>query len=766
MDPEYDFQPLSSKSNGKPLQSSPQTNTAQFDESQEQALDLAWLLAVLRRRATVMAGVALALTIITGSFIVWKSKSVRPTYEGSFRLLVEPITAQGRLAQEFLTAQTEAGTDIQKIRVDETALLDYETQIRVLRSPVLIEPILKQIQTQYPGMSYDSLLGKLSISRVKYEKDGKQQGTKILQVNYLDLDPEKINFVLDKVAKAYLKYSLDQRQTSLRQGITFLEKQLPDMYKQVNTVQEQLQSLREQYNLIDPEVAGNSLSEHALLIQRQRLDTEAQLAETRSLYATLQGLLNNANTTALLAKDANAYETLLGQIQKLETQIAIDSSVFREDSAPMQMLREQQQNLQRLSTQEAQEVLEKLAGQIQGLEERYQTIAKTENQVNQQISNLPEAARRHHDLEQKLEVATDNLKEFLKKREALRLDAAQQEVPWQLIDGPKIPRNAEGEPIPAESAQTKRQLLIAAILSSLLGIGVGFLIEVLDTVFHSPEDLKGVTRLPILGMIPLTKQVKKLSHKSQKLAIVAKAINSVLIRDCSPVATNGNTGDRYRIFPFLEAFRSLYTNIHLLRSKKPIHSLSISSAVPGDGKTTVAVYLAQTAAAIGQKVLLVDADLRFPQLHHRLELPNVTGLHELITTDLNLDDIIQKPSPDENFFVLTAGQTVPDPIKLLSSDKMQYLMDQFQARFDLVIYDTPPLLGLGDGNLLAAKADGTLLVVAIDKTDRTMLMKAFDGLKIAGASVLGIVANGVQNHAISAYAPHKRTIKNPTSILR
>jgi capsular exopolysaccharide synthesis family protein len=170
----------------------------------------------------------------------------------------------------------------------------------------------------------------------------------------------------------------------------------------------------------------------------------------------------------------------------------------------------------------------------------------------------------------------------------------------------------------------------------------------------------------------------------------------------------------------------------------------------------MAIHLAQTAAAIGQRVLLVDSDLRRPQLHVRLGLPNEQGLTDVITTDLSLNDAIQRSPIEENLFVMTAGQATTDSIKLLSSDKMQYLMEQFQAFFDLVIYDTPPLLGLADGNLLAANTDGIVLVVGIEKTDRSMLTKALDGLKISGAPVLGVVANGIKGYTPSSYTSYHR----------
>ena len=151
---------------------------------------------------------------------------------------------------------------------------------------------------------------------------------------------------------------------------------------------------------------------------------------------------------------------------------------------------------------------------------------------------------------------------------------------------------------------------------------------------------------------------------------------------------------------------------------------------------------------MGQRVLLVDADLRNPQIHHKLGLPNLRGFRDAITSDLSLNDAIQRFSfrdamrspQDDNLFVLTAGQIPPDPVQVLSAKKRQYLMEQFRAFFDLVIYDTPAVTGLADASLIAAQTDGIILVVGIKKTNRSALLKSLEGLNLSN-SVLGLVAN-------------------------
>ncbi|MBD1933093.1 MULTISPECIES: GumC family protein [Cyanophyceae] len=763
MDTEHDSQAFINRRNsgGNQPQSLPGQLTVKPDDGDEQKLDLAWLLGVVRRRLPIMAGVAIVLTAISGSTIVLKSKSIVPEYEGSFRILVEPVTAEDRLAKQFLSSQTN-NADIQKIEVEKSSLLDYETQIRVLLSSKLMEPVIKDMQKKYPDINYNSMITKLLIFRVNYEKDGTQYGTKILEVSYRDKNPEKVNFILDKLSQTYLRYSKQERLSSLKQGLDFLNQQLPQLRGQVDTLQGQLQKLRQQYNVSDPEQADTMLFQQALALEKDRLDTQVQLAETRAFYATLQKQLREGNPTGVLATDSKTYETLIGKLQGLETEIASMSPQFREDSPPIQVLRERQQNIQNLLRQQAEGILKKVAGQLEGLENRYQTIAQTERQVKQKLQQLPDVSRQYGDLQRKLEVATQNLKEFLAKREALRLDAAQQEVPWELIENPQLRVDEEGNLLSVATKQTKKQLAIAIVLSALLSIGLGFLIEALNTVFHTPEDVKGETKLPILGVIPFAKELKKLPKKQKEFASLPE-VGSLNESLGGNLVNNGNgraSLNFYTDSPFLEAFRSLYTNIRLISANRPITSLAVSSAVPGDGKSTVAINLALAAAAIGQRVLLVDADLRRPSLHTRLNLPNVRGLGDVIATDLSINDAIGRSPSDKNLFVLTAGQNSSDPIKLLSSDKMQYLIEQFQARFDLVIYDSPPLVGLADSNILAANTDGTVLVVGIDKTDRTMLMKALDGLKISGGSVLGIVANGLKGYTAPAYPSYSRTGKN------
>jgi capsular exopolysaccharide synthesis family protein len=148
---------------------------------------------------------------------------------------------------------------------------------------------------------------------------------------------------------------------------------------------------------------------------------------------------------------------------------------------------------------------------------------------------------------------------------------------------------------------------------------------------------------------------------------------------------------------------------------------------------------------MGQRVLIVDADMRRPQLHQCLGLNNMRGLSNVLASGVDPDQVIQTVDP--NLSVLTAGQIPPDPTKLLSSNRMKQLIDQFKDTYDLVLYDTPPLLGLADGSLLAGYLDGVVLVVGLGKTNRQSIKSVIDNLKVSSVPILGIVANGLTHSA-------------------
>ena len=641
---------------GKPLQSVPLIYQAKLPENEPDELNLRQLLGMIRRRALVIAGVSIAVTSAIG---FWTMKQT-PKYEGKFQLLVEPVTEQGNL--DNLT-QILGSQNNQSSRKSSSSL-DYDTQIQVLRSPNLMSPIIEEIEKRYKDVNYDSLLGSNQLTISQLEE------TKILEVRYRDTDPKKVQFVLHQVARGYLRYSLRERQTNLRQGIQFVDSQLPQLRARVDKLQGELQAFRQQNNLLDPESQAQQLANRVSTIEGEQLDTQVKLREARSLYTTLSAQLglspNQAIATATLS-EAPGYLELLKQLSEVETKIATESVRFTEDSPTIQSLRERRRSLLLLLKEESEKVLGRslaadggasnaspsqirmeltkqlvnAANEIQVLQVRQSAIAQAERSLNQQVKQMPVIARQYTDFQRELNVVTESLNRFLGVRQNLEIEAAQKALPWQIILKPKQPE----EPV---SPNPERNMILGTIAGLLLGTGAALLIERLDNVFHSPDELKDRTKLPLLGVIPYCKQLKQMTPVA--------TMTELMPSEESPTSQrNRRKPQWYQASPFLESFRSLHTNIRFLGSDTPIHSIVISSATPADGKSTVAVHLAQAAAAMGQRVLLVDADLRRPQVHNVLGLENQVGLSNVIATGLTAKQAIQRLPMWDHLYVLTAG---------------------------------------------------------------------------------------------------------------
>ncbi|URD49576.1 polysaccharide biosynthesis tyrosine autokinase [Chroococcidiopsis sp. CCNUC1] len=764
MEEQYRTQHLATERNGKYSQMSLPSYVAHYSElPQAEEWSLSQLLAVVRRRAPIIASVAIACCVTT-----WVWTLTQPAkYEGKLSVLVEPVKAENKLSGLSNVPVVNASPKGQES-------LDYSTQIIVLRSPEIIIPIAKNISVRYPDINYASLLEGLKVSRY--------QETKILEVSYRDSDPQKIQFVLEQLAKGYLKYSLQEQQTNLRQGIQFVNTQLPQLQARVNSLQLQLQRFREQYSLFSPEEKTGQLFEKYSTLEFQKLEIQKDLAEAQKLYNALQSKSGTKLALELEAKarhgvgtsqqqstvdhpqkspaiaaidesstpsraispqaqqDAPQYQSLLAQLQNIDTEIAKNATIYRVDSPYIQSLKQKRESLLPLLHKEGVQALENqrasVLSQLSILQVRAAKNAQALDRLNREIDGMPNLARRYTDLQRELVIATESLNRFLERRESLQIENAQKETPWQLISPPQLPSIPIFPNIP-------RFLILGTVASILAGIGAALLVERLDNVVHSPDELKEATKLPILGIIPF--------HKNLAKHLADGETNQ---RQENSRSRSHRNAYGYHYFPFLESFRSLYTNIGFLGSDTPIHSLVISSSVHADGKSTISTHLAQAAAAMGRRVLLVDADLRLPQIHHILHLSNDTGLSNAITTNVPVADLIQRSPAWENLFVLTAGQIPPDPTKLLSSHKMRNIMEQLRQQYDLVIYDTPPLLGLADASLLAPLTAGIAIVTRMGKTDRALLMQTLDQLKLSRTQVLGAICNGVKDYKATTSYHH------------
>ena len=673
-----------------------------LSDAEEGGLNLGQVGAALRRRALLIAGV----TGVVATAAVLKAESDPPIYQGQFEILTQPVTGENKAIANL--PQTLGSKDAISAPESEK---DVATTIQVLKSPRVLNSVVEKLQTKYPNLEYQSFVKGLIIG-------SKQQN--ILTVGYVAADKQLVTDVLNKLSEAYLEFSLKERQEDINQAIAFVQGRITKggLRQNVKELQNKLQKLRSENNLIEPAQKAQEVSTQIASLTQQQLENRVQYEQMMAQYKELQKELAQQPTeragNSILSENSR-YQKILDEIQKIQIETKTQSAVFTDINPEIQTLRDKKANLLPMLNAEEQRVQNEFQSRIQTLYARDKSLEDKVLGLKADLRKLATVTRDYENIQRELQIATEGLNQFLTKQQALEIEKSQKQQPWKLLD-PELTKVEEPE---AMSQSAKKNLALGGALGLLLGVGAALVVDKLSNVFYTSKDLKETTRLPLLGVVPLSKE----------LAISAKQDGAASgVHQTARVA-------------FFEVFRSLYTNILLLGSDTPIRSLVVSSATPQDGKTTVAIQLALAAAAMGQRVLLVDANLRCPTIHNRVGLMNIQGLTDIISSELEWSNVIERSPLENNLYVMAAGPIPPDSTRLLASVKMQDLMNELHSSFDLVIYDTTPIVGFADANLLAANTNGMMLVAGLGKLKRTAFAQALEELQVSGTPILGLVAN-------------------------
>lgn len=708
------------------------------------------LFAVLIRRRFWLLGVFSGVLAIAAALTLTE----QPQYQSSMQLLVEP---------NYQAKENNNGdTDLQF--ADSNIEIDNATQLTLMRSSQLLQRAVKVLEPVYPEITVDDLKKSLGVTQIVEDK----VKTKIFQVSYVDSDPQKAERVLEAIQKVYQDYNREQQRLRLDKGLSFINKQLPEVQKQVTQAESALERFRRQQNLIDPEAQSKALFEALNAVRQDQRTNLAQLKDVQARYAALQQQLKRSPQEALVASrlsQSSRYQTLLNELQKTELNLVQQRLRFKDADPHIKPILQQRDKQIGLLQEEVRRVLGTVPAQLnrpgedllttgqlgavdltlvsqlvesqvnlQALQARGQSLAQTESQLTAELKRFPQLLAEYGRLQPNVDVSRETLQELLKARQELALQIARGGFDWQVVEEAKA-----GQQI---SPSLKRNLLLGAVAGLMLGVAAAFIREGVDDSVQSGDDLKRQVALPLLGLLPEAPR---------------SSTNESLIPFRRPQVLTPATVQVVNWPPFRESLDLLYKNIQLLNSAFPFKSLVVTSALSGEGKSTLALGLAMSAARLHQRVLLIDADLRRPSLHKQLNLPNEQGLSTLLATDtpVSIDpSYIQPAIAYSNISILTAGPTPTDPAKLLSSRRLGELIAAFEDSYDLVLVDTPPVLGIVDAMLVASFCSGVLMVGRIGQVTRSELNQATNML--SKLNVIGVIANGAEISP-NSYLPYGRS---------
>lgn len=724
------------------------------DEEEEEEIDFKGITQIVRRRGWWM----LAVGSLVSGLVGWHLLKQPPVYQESFQLLIPPPNADS-LSNPLLgqIASLSGG------RADESY---YATQLDLLVSNKLLTPVVKQLQQQKQffkdeeqrqNFKIEDFLRELKLSRGK--------DTQVVEISYQADSPEEVKFVLTRLASAYLKYTIQEKTRQSKQKLFFLDEQIPIIKQRILLLQKRLEQFRLKNDFIDPTNQGGVIADGLKELNKAKQTNKAELEDAIALYQNLGKQLGISQQEAVILNALNEsprYRSLLAKLQEVDTKLANVSTRFTEDSPIVQQLRAERNNLLLLIDQAVKIALKKLPikanqsadqfieglvepnsirqnltaqllvaiNQVKRLQARQSAIALNEQEVRQQVQKFARSAGGYAELAGELEIENQSLASLLTARQLLQIETAKSFSPWELVSEIRMPEKPE--------SQRARNILLSLLAGLVSAVAIGLILENLDNKLQTSEELAQLTETKILGTIPLLKSISYLK-KSQNLEAFDKSLKRELESWVS----------------FLESYAFLYTNLFFLRQRQSKATLVISSASPGEGKSTTSFFLAQAAANMRHKVLLVDGDRYFPQTEYWQTLaktnPNQSSASSFANFNpqtIHLQGMKTEKLRD-NFYIMQYENL---SLSMMMEGKELYkVINDWKTEFDLILIDAPPVLGLSDTKLIANQADGILLVARMGYTDQNLIKEALLELKLSNLSVMGLIVNGSTENTRQQY---------------
>jgi capsular exopolysaccharide synthesis family protein len=490
-------------------------------------------------------------------------------------------------------------------------------------------------------------------------------------------------------------------------GIETFKKEMETQNQEITTKEEEVNRLRKEFDVVDtdPQSAGpgSTLGPVNLMqYNTHRIDAETQFVKEEKLLSELKklGTMELRQTLPTTVPDG-----ILNQL--LQEYIATDTKLITQttdlgDSNP-EVVR-----TKKLFEELNSQIDKRVRGIMDGMETRVESlkavVANSEAKVAEARTNdiaIAEKTRPYFAAKSDL----DRLKRF---RDVLYLRTVQERVEA------KMPRNTVVELLDSAEVSTKPvrpnkpfNIAVGVVIGLVVGLGLAFFIEYLDTSVKTIDDVERTLQAPVLGVIP------------QNI---------------------GHLLDEGAESPHAEAYRILRTNVMFSRKDDKLNTIAVVSAGAGEGKSTTVYNLATVFAQSGQRVLMVDSDLRRPTLHKLLQISNTLGLTNYLMKQNTLEEVIQTTRlPSLDF--LASGKLPSSSLGILSSAQMKDLITELKKRYDFVFFDSPPIMGVSDASILASEVDMTLQVIQYRRYPQPMNIRAKQLIEKVGGNLVGIVLN-------------------------
>ena len=547
----------------------------------------------------------------------------------------------------------------------------------------------------------------------------------VVEITATGGDPRLVRDVANTIAVTYAEFSSQGVRENAETKSEFIAKSVSEQAEVLRAAQNELRRFQEANNTPDVTAEQAAIFETVHELEGQRRAVLVDQAVYESLLGklqvadTLEGDLRRLVGTDAVARNqhiANLYERWF-VLTKQRDSLMVRLTPGHEDvKAVDQAISRTKRELQDAS-----------ALYLQALQTRLQALEDNIREARAQADRFPPLAAEQARLTANVRTMQATYDNLLAQYQLARINQSAETGTVRIIDEAPLPTFAV-------SPNRKRAVILAAAIGLLLGIGAAVLLEKLDDSIKSPEELQERLDIAVLGLIP--------AIRSSDVNLTAAARDNTA---ANRLVTHADPRS-----PVAESYRSLRTNLAFTRARQELRTIVMTSPGPADGKSTTVANLAITFAQQGQRTLLVDGDLRRAVIDKTFAVKRSPGLTDVLVGNVPLADAVQATEVP-NLFVLTSGHLPPNPSELLGSPAMRQVVGEAKSQFDMVLFDSPPLLAVTDAAVLSGVADGTILIARMHKTNRAAVSRAMSNLRAVRAPVLGAVLNDVRSGRGGSY---------------
>ncbi|HLJ51210.1 MAG TPA: polysaccharide biosynthesis tyrosine autokinase [Bryobacteraceae bacterium] len=716
---------------GPPAYYIPAPPPAQDFEPEAPAVPLSHYLWILRRHAWKI--VVFVVTCVAATFIV--SSRLTPVYESSSVIDVD------RQAPSAIVGQ-----DSSRVGAPNDADQFLATQVKLIQSDAVLRPVaqkynLLQAEQQFaeknPGLAQRAANAPVLLKRLKVTRP---PNTYLLFIAYRSTDPQIAADVANAVAQSYLEHTYNIRIRSSVNLSHFMEQQLEELRAKMEKSGQALAQFERELNLINPEEKTNILSARLLQLNQDYTAAQSDRVKKEAAYNSMKtGSLEAAQVSGqgealiLLTQKLNEARQRFAEVK---TTYGTNHPEFRKAASQLTELLKQFEDTRK-------NIADRIEVDYKQSVNREQMLHSAVGETKAEYDRLNSRSFEYQQLKREAEADKKLYDELVTKIKEAGINAGFQNNNIRIADSA---RPALKPVFPNLSLN----LLLAFLFSGILAIGAAVLSDTLDTTVRDPEQASRYLGTDVIGILPAVKNATQLN------ALAAPKAGETALAKIEPtVNANGNGYHRkgyYRtISGFEEAIRTLRNTILLGDFDSRICSILVTSAGPGEGKTTACAHLAIAHAEQGKKTLLVDADLRRPSVHRKFGMNPVNGLTNVLMGEIGWRETVIPAEGRPNLHIIPAGPPSHRASDLVGP-RMAELLDEFGKEYDLVLLDAPPLLGFAEPLQMATVADGVLVISRAGETKRKAVSSVLSALNRLRANVVGVVLNQVKRDTSDGYS--------------